>query len=126
MAKYDVILLTESRFDNPVLKNDYINNVILEDELLTKALLKNGLSVARWDWARKDVDWSDGKYLLFRSTWNYHHYWDEFSAWLNASEKICEFINPIPTIRWNLDKRYLLDLQEKEVKRKGEVTTATK
>ena len=115
MAKYDIILLTESIYIDPEFKDEYIKNVLLEDELISKALEKRGLKVARRAWDSKDVDWSEGNYLLFRATWDYHHRLQEFSDWLDDSEMKSTFINAISTIRWNLDKHYLLELATKGV-----------
>lgn len=115
MAKYDVALLTESRYENPTKKNDYISNILQEDRLLKAALEKQGLTVVRWDWARKDVDFGEASILLFRTTWDYFHRWEEFSQWLDDTQNRSRFINPIPTIRWNLDKHYLIDLSKKGV-----------
>lgn len=115
MAKYDVILLTESIYIDPEFKDEYIENVLLEDELIIKALKKRGLKAVRWAWDSKDVDWSEGKYLLFRATWDYHHRLEEFSDWLDKTEKKSTFINAISTIRWNLDKHYLFELASKGV-----------
>ena len=38
MKDYDVVLLTDSRYVNPIKSNDYIENVLKEDELLLKSI----------------------------------------------------------------------------------------
>ena len=38
MKKFDVVVLTDSRYVNPIEKNAYINNVLQEDELVINAL----------------------------------------------------------------------------------------
>ena len=98
MPKYDIILLTESRYENPTKKNAYISNILLEDRLLMAAIEKLGLSVVRRDWARKDVDFGEASILLFRTTWDYFHRWDEFSLWLDITQNRSNFINPIMRI----------------------------
>ena len=40
---YDVVLLTESRYINPIKLNPYIENVLKEDELVLNAFDKNVL-----------------------------------------------------------------------------------
>ena len=49
MKKLDVVVLTDSRYVNPPTKNDYINNVLTEDELVMKALKKFNLKVEKKD-----------------------------------------------------------------------------
>lgn len=49
---------------------------------------------------------------LLRSTWDYYLRIEEFSAFLASHETAGPPLqNPVPLVRWNLDKRYLLDLQ---------------
>lgn len=115
MFKYDIILLTEEKLEKPKPGDPIIDNVILEDDILRAALEKRGFRVGRFDWARKDINWSDAKYLLFRTTWDYHNKWKQFLNWLDAVKGQCTFINPIETIKWNFDKRYILELANKGV-----------
>ncbi|MCG8372503.1 MAG: hypothetical protein MI700_03180 [Balneolales bacterium] len=112
----DVAILTESRYLNPVDDSEYVLNVLWEDDLLKKALERLGLKVIRVDWADPDVDWLSIKAAVFRTTWDYFDRFDEFVAWLDHVEPLLEFINPISQIRWNMDKWYLKDLEERGVK----------
>jgi hypothetical protein len=115
MPTYDIILLTELRYEDPEKRNPYIENILLEDRILTKALEKRNFKVARFAWERKDIDWSDTRYILFRTPWNYTEKWDEFFTWFEHTQKKVTFINPVPIIKWNLDKHYLFDLEKKGV-----------
>ncbi len=47
MKNFDVVLLTDSRYVNPKIVNDYISNVLLEDKLVQRALEKFKLKVHR-------------------------------------------------------------------------------
>lgn len=107
---YDIVLLTEARYENPVEKNWYINQVLQEDGLVQKALEKQGLKVGRFDWAG-DFDWSQTKNVLFRTTWDYFHRFDEFSKWLETTAKKTNLINSKNLIQWNMDKHYLQGLE---------------
>jgi len=73
-AKYkaDVALLTDHRYEAMVaLPGDwYLGNILEDDGLLQKALEKQGFSSVRVDCARKDVDWSQYKCVVFRTTWD--------------------------------------------------------
>jgi len=112
MYKYDLTILTDCRYHNPKELNDYINNVLLEDKLLKNALEKKGLRVTRTYWDNPDFDWSETKYAIFRSTWDYFDRIDEFLPWIEKTSQLTSFINPISLIKWNLDKHYLADLKE--------------
>ncbi|MBO6524807.1 MAG: hypothetical protein JJ971_13330 [Balneolaceae bacterium] len=115
MKSFDVVILTESRYLNPTKSNDYIQNILIEDGLLQAALEKLGLRVTRKDWADPDFDWSSTKCAIFRTTWDYFDRFEEFKAWLKRVESQTQFINPIPQVRWNMDKWYLKDLNEKGI-----------
>lgn len=128
MKNVDVVILTESRYLNPVKVNDYIQNILTEDDLLKKSLENHGLSVIRKDWADSDFDWASAKCAIFRTTWDYFDRFEEFKAWLDKVEGITQFINPISQIRWNMDKKYLGELRDKGIRivetvfiKKGEV-----
>lgn len=113
MSKFDVVILTDSRYLNPEKVNGYIQNILTEEDLLKKALEKHGLSVTRKDWADPDFDWSSTKCAIFRTTWDYFDRFEEFKIWLDNVEGETEFINPISQVKWNMDKHYLKELGDK-------------
>ncbi|MBI2427531.1 MAG: hypothetical protein HYV29_01795 [Ignavibacteriales bacterium] len=115
MEQYDITLLTESRYVTPSSSDEYVQNILLEDLILRTALEKHRLRVARIDWADKNFDWSSTRIALFRTTWDYFHRFSEFLQWLDVVSKQTRLINPIELIRWNADKHYLRDLQEKGI-----------
>lgn len=50
--------------------------------------------------------------LVLRSTWDYHLRLAEFLAWIDAvSARGIPLWNPPRTLRWNVDKRYLLEVE---------------
>ena len=114
---YDVTLLTESRFEPPIpsTADGFVRKVAREDQLVQEALEQKGLRTARFDWARPDVDWSQTRAALFRSTWDYFHRFDEFSAWLDKVSAQTRLVNFIELVRWNMDKHYLLDLEKRGI-----------
>ena len=115
MKKYDVAILSERRYINPPEVNNYISNVLLEDDLVKKALENDGLKVIRLSWDDPTFDWSSTNFILFRTTWDYFDRFEEFSKWLTKVSRKTKLINSEAIIRWNLDKHYLLDLQENGV-----------
>ena len=115
MKIFDVIILTDKRYENTKKNDLYSKNVLIEDNYIKTALEKLGLKVSRLSWDNKTFDWSSTNYILFRSTWDYVNRFNEFSNWLNIVSKKTKLLNSESIIRWNIDKHYLLDLQKKGV-----------
>ena len=115
MFIYDIVLLTEDRYYKPPVQTDYIKNVLLDDKILTSALEKQGLRVTRKSWSDPDFDWSTARYAFFRTTWDYFVRFDEFQNWLNTTSQKTTFINSLQLIRWNMDKHYFIDLNNKGI-----------
>jgi glutathione synthase/RimK-type ligase-like ATP-grasp enzyme len=84
------------------------------------ALLGQALDAAglRWQaraWDAPDIDWSAAPMTLVRSPWNYPQHLSAFLAWAQATARVTALWNPLPVIRWNAHKSYLLDLRERGV-----------
>jgi len=112
-----IALLTEHRFDAPAAPEHdrFFKNVLLEDRLLTDALRSRGISAERVSWSRPDVDWSAFQCAVFRTTWDYFSRFGEFSSWFDRVETQTRVLNVPETIRWNLDKHYLADLEARGI-----------
>ncbi|PTX61608.1 RimK-like ATP-grasp domain-containing protein [Kordia periserrulae] len=115
MKPIDVVILTDHRYVNPTERNDYIDNVLLEDTLVQNALENEGLTVKRLSWDDADFDWNTTKYALFRTTWDYFDRFDEFSIWLKKVSEQTILLNSAKMIRWNIDKHYLQDLKKQHI-----------
>lgn len=115
MKKFDITILTDSRFINPTELDDNIRTVVTEDNFAKESLERKGLKVIRTNWDNPDFDWTETRFAIFKTTWDYFDRFEEFSKWLNDTSKKTNFINPIETILWNIDKHYLLDLKEKGI-----------
>lgn len=111
----DVVVLTDSRYLEDSLIDPYKHNVFYEDQLVVNALKNQGLNVKRLAWDDKIFDWSESKFILFRTTWDYFDRFDEFSNWLNQVSNQTKLINSETIIRWNIDKHYLNDLKAKGI-----------
>ena len=112
---YDVVILTDYRYENPVKKNWYINQVLKEDQLLLEAIKKKGLTVCKKDWNCKKFDWQKTRSAIFRSTWDYFDKFDEFFEWKEKNKKKLFFINSSKIIDWNINKIYLKELSKKGI-----------
>tara|TARA_B110001450_G_scaffold102705_1_gene97229 strand:- start:360 stop:1256 length:897 start_codon:yes stop_codon:yes gene_type:complete len=115
VKKIDIVILTEDRYVNPSVINDYNKNLLLEDQLVSDALKNEGISVERKSWSDPDFDWSTTKFIIFRSTWDYFDRYDEFTVWLKNVSTKTTLLNSAEIIHWNIDKHYLLDLKQKGI-----------
>lgn len=112
MPKYDITLITASKFLSADEGDWYKQNLLKDDRLLREALEKHGLKVTRTNWDNPGFDWSETKFAIFRTPWDYFNRYDEFSVWLASTSKITKFINSIDVINKNIDKHYMLDIQK--------------
>ena len=84
-----------------------------DDVHLAASLSRLGIEPVACVWSDPSIDWSSFDAVLIRTTWDYFQRYEEFLSWLDRL--------PVPTInerallRWNSDKRYLLDLAERGV-----------
>jgi hypothetical protein len=110
MSAYDVTLVTCRAYDDPQEITPYIQNVLLEDQLVSEELEKLGLRVYRTHWDDENFDWSTTRCAVIRATWDYFHRYPKFSAWLKQTASSTILINDPKTLFWNIDKHYLNDL----------------
>lgn len=83
---------------------------------LVDALRATGLDPVAEVWTDPSVDWSAYDAVLLRSIWDYHIRYDEFTEWLALIDKAgVPVLNDSGLVRWNGDKRYLLELRERGV-----------
>ena len=88
-----------------------------ENSKLYFLLKEKGLNVSFQIWDDPAVDWSRFDLIVLKSPWDYFDKIDTFYAWLDKLERLnVRVLNPVEIVRWNADKRYLLDLQEQGVK----------
>lgn len=113
----DVALLTDRRYTAATAAEGdwYLGNILADDGLLAAALARRGLTSARVDWADPAIDWSRFRCAVFRTTWDYFDRYAEFTAWLDRAERATRLCNPASTVRWNVDKHYLADLDRRGV-----------
>ncbi|MBK7391536.1 MAG: hypothetical protein IPI23_21420 [Bacteroidetes bacterium] len=112
---FDITLLTDKRYLQTKDGDWYNNNIITEDRLVSEALIKKGLKVTRTTWDDPDFDWTSTRFAMFRTTWDYFDRFEEFDKWITTTATRTNFINPVPLIRWNIDKHYLADLKLKGI-----------
>lgn len=83
-----------------------------DDEPLALAVLGDaGLAVDVVVWDDPNVSWASYDRVVLRSTWDYPQRLPQFVAWLELVNQVTDLRNPLPMVRWNLDKHYLADLE---------------
>jgi len=89
-----------------------------DDRLLVPALERagGGIRAEAAVWSDQSIDWGSYDAVVIRSCWDYHLRVAEFFTWLDRleSERVRVW-NPPALVRWNADKRYLLDLARRGV-----------
>jgi len=87
-----------------------------DDRLLLPAFAARGVDAQAVVWSDDAVKWESFGAVVIRSCWDYHLRFAEFNAWLDHLESIDVRVYNSPTlVRWNANKRYLLDLAQRDV-----------
>ena len=87
-----------------------------DDQVLHAILQNRGVDtdIVVWD---SDADWSQYDVVVTRSIWDYHLKYARYLQWLSALESAKVTVhNSVPLQRWNADKHYMLDLEERRVR----------
>ncbi|HET7844720.1 MAG TPA: hypothetical protein VFL14_11255, partial [Xanthomonadales bacterium] len=83
-----------------------------DDLPLIELLPRRGFKPEPCVWNDPNVDWSAFDAVLIRTIWDYYRRYPEFLSWLGRLERSgARVVNPVPVLRWNADKRYLLELE---------------
>lgn len=85
--------------------------VDVDRQLTADALDRAGVEHTLVPWTA-DVDWRRFDLAVLRSTWDYTTSLGPFMAALERIAAATTLVNPLEVVRWNVDKRYLLDLAE--------------
>lgn len=89
-----------------------LDDFIIDDELLVHELESRGYKVKLKAW--EDFEDEGEDLFIIRTTWNYT---DHLHRFLGTLENIQDrLLNPIETVRWNSNKKYLKELESHGVK----------
>lgn len=80
-------------------------------DFLLPALRRRGAEVEAKAWNDPKVDWAGYDAVFISSTWDYDESLDAFRKWAKRTGKATRLHNPAATVDWNIDKRYLRDLE---------------
>jgi glutathione synthase/RimK-type ligase-like ATP-grasp enzyme len=80
--------------------------------LVQAALAEVGVEGVPVVWSDPSADWSSFDLVVANGAWDNIHHPDAFLAWVAAREREgTPTVNSPATLRWNLDKRYLRELE---------------
>ncbi|WP_437966956.1 hypothetical protein WMF04_46625 [Sorangium sp. So ce260] len=83
-----------------------------ERQVLERAFAQLGAEMTAVRWRDRAVDWARFDAVLPKACWDYVQRSSEFFAWLDRLRDLgARLVNPPELVRWNSDKRYLLDLR---------------
>ena len=79
--------------------------------MVQAALERQGVAVEARPLNGAEQDFVDFDAVVLRSNWDYHHTLEAFAAWLDQLDAGGVSVwNPTALVRWNLSKRYLIEL----------------
>ena len=88
-------------------------NLIGDDLILAAALERRGTRVQPVVWTEAAPDSLACDLLLVRSVWDYHLRPQDFMRWIDAVSSRMPVLNPPETIRWNMEKAYLREIENR-------------
>lgn len=83
-----------------------------DQPLLLDALRLGGHEPAMLPWDHPAADPRAFDLCILRSCWNYHERPQEFLDWIDRANLVTRLYNRADVIHWNIDKRYLKELQK--------------
>ena len=95
---------------------DSLEGFYAYDELTVEPLAQRGCRVQSISWRDNEVNWNDFDLVVIRSSWDYQKDPEQFLAVLKSIEHSnASLLNSLKTVHWNINKRYLKDLQDQGV-----------
>lgn len=86
------------------------------EQLLPPALRQHGVDVDICIWNDVNVQWHQYDAVVIRCPWDYYKHFAAYMAWLDELEKQkIVVLNDISLMRWNLNKKYLLELAQRGI-----------
>ncbi len=83
-----------------------------DDLLAAGVLAERGVHVSPVLWDDASADWPSFDVVVVRSPWDYYERAAEFAAWIAArAADGTNLWNPARVLRWNMNKRYLRELE---------------
>jgi glutathione synthase/RimK-type ligase-like ATP-grasp enzyme len=99
-----------------LLSTDNLENFFTYDKLLIEPMKNIGWIAEEVSWRNKNINWSDYDAVIVRSTWDYQNDSEKFVGVLEKINDVSHLENDIDLMKWNMNKNYLFDLGQKDVK----------
>lgn len=84
----------------------------IDEQPMLDALANAGHSAQTAAWDDSSVDWSGFDVAVIRATWNYFENPAGFVDWIDRVSDQTLLLNPPATLKWNLHKEYLCELND--------------
>lgn len=98
------------------LSTDNLQNFFTYDKLLIEPMKNIGWIAEEVSWRNENVNWSDYDSVIVRSTWDYQNDSEKFISVLEKINNVSHLENDLDLMKWNMNKNYLFDLEQKGVK----------
>lgn len=93
-----------------------LGSYVSDDGLAVPHFELLGWQVDTVSWRDKDVDWNDFEVVLIRTPWDYQRDPEKFLQVLETIENSSAHLeNSLAIVRWNLNKKYLADLESRSI-----------
>ena len=98
------------------LSTDNLEKFFTYDKLLIEPMKNIGWIAEEVSWRNENVNWSDYDSVIVRSTWDYQNDSEKFIGVLEKINCVSHLENDLDLMKWNMNKNYLFDLEQKGVK----------
>ncbi|MEM7277445.1 MAG: hypothetical protein AAF385_04900 [Pseudomonadota bacterium] len=105
--------MTEQRKQCVFLSMESLDEYCCDDDKLYPAFDAAGIDVHTLNWRNERIDWNDYDWVIVRSSWDYQLDSERFFDVLERIDRSrAQLANPLQTMRWNANKRYLAELEQ--------------
>lgn len=96
------------------LSMDDMGHYVADDDLAIAPLNQLGWEVSTVSWRDTAIDWDNFEIVVIRTPWDYQRSPNEFLTVLERIDSSnARLENALDVVKWNLDKRYLFDLESR-------------
>jgi len=99
-----------------LLSMDSLENFHTYDKLLIEPMKTFGWIAEEISWRNEKVNWKGYDAVIVRSTWDYQNDPEKFISVLEKINSVSHLENNLELMKWNMNKNYLFDLEQKGVK----------